>query len=159
MKTFEIILNNESETIKFGKNLASILTSHDILLLSGDLGSGKTKLTQGILSYFGLENEISSPTFTIVNEYHSEKINIFHFDVYRLSDSSEFLEIGGDEYFDKGLCIIEWGEMIEDVLPSDYIHITFERDFNNENKRILKCTIYGNKGVNNFENFINRYSK
>lgn len=159
MNTFKIILNNESETIKFGKNLASILTSHDILLLSGDLGSGKTKLTQGILSYFGLENEISSPTFTIVNEYHSEKINIYHFDVYRLSDSSEFLEIGGEEYFDRGLCIIEWGEMIEDVLPSDYIHITFERDFNNENKRILKCTIYGNKGVNNFENFINRYSK
>ena len=159
MKTFKIELNNENVTLSFGKDLASFLTSNDILVLSGDLGSGKTKLTQGILSYFGLEDEISSPTFTIVNEYNAKNMNIYHFDVYRLSDSSEFLEIGGEEYFGKGLCIIEWGEMILDVLPPDYIHIFFKRDFNDENKRILECEIHGNKGVNKFEDFINRYSK
>ena len=64
-----------------------------------NFGSGKTKFVEGFLSYFGLENEISSPTFTIVNEYKNEKATIYHFDVYRLSDSSEFYEIGGDEYF------------------------------------------------------------
>ena len=154
----KVILNNEKETIEFGKKLAEFLTSSDILVLTGDLGTGKTKFTDGILTYFGLEKEISSPTFTIVNEYTNPEINIYHFDVYRLSDSSEFLEIGGDEYFGKGLCIIEWGEIISDVLPSNYIHLKFERDFNDENKRILNIEIIG-EGGNNIEDFINRYSK
>ena len=100
-----------------------------------NFGSGKTKFVEGFLSYFGLENEISSPTFTIVNEYKNDKINIYHFDVYRLSDVSEFYEIGGDEYFEKGICLIEWGELILDSLPQDYIHITFEKDENDFNKR------------------------
>ena len=156
----EVILNNEQETIEFGKSLAEFLTSNDILVLTGDLGSGKTKLTEGILTYFGLEKEISSPTFTIVNEYSNPDINvnIYHFDVYRLSDSSEFIEIGGDEYFEKGLCIIEWGNIISDILPPHYIHFHFERDLNDDNKRILNIEIMG-KGGNNLENFINRYSK
>ena len=154
----KIILNNEKETIEFGKSLAEFLTSNDILVLTGDLGSGKTKLTEGILTYFGLEKEISSPTFTIVNEYTNSDINIYHFDVYRLSDSSEFLEIGGDEYFGKGLCIIEWGEIISDVLPPNYIHLNFERDFDDDNKRILNIEFIG-EGGNNIEDFINRYSK
>lgn len=154
----KIILNNEKETIEFGKKLAEVLTLTDILVLTGDLGTGKTKLTEGILTHFGLENEISSPTFTIVNEYLNPDINIYHFDVYRLSDSSEFLEIGGDEYFGKGLCIIEWGETISDILPSNYIHLKFERDFDDDNKRILNIEIIG-EGGNNIEDFINRYSK
>ena len=98
-------------------------------------GSGKTKFVEGFLSYFGLENEISSPTFTIVNEYKNDIINIYHFDVYRLSDSSEFYAIGGDEYFDKGICLIEWGELILDSLPKNYIHIKFEKDENDFDKR------------------------
>ena len=103
-----------------------------------NFGSGKTKFTEGFLSYFGLENEISSPTFTIVNEYKNDKINIFHFDVYRLSDSSEFYEIGGDEYFGNGICLIEWGELIEDALPKNYIHVTIKKDKNDDNiRRIL----------------------
>lgn len=102
-----------------------------------NFGSGKTKFVEGFLSYFGLENEISSPTFTIVNEYKNDKINIFHFDVYRLSDSSEFYEIGGDEYFGNGICLIEWGELILDALPKHYIHITFGKDENNDDVRRL----------------------
>ena len=102
-----------------------------------NFGSGKTKFVEGFLSYFGLENEISSPTFTIVNEYKNDKINIFHFDVYRLSDSSEFYEIGGDEYFGNGICLIERGELILDALPKHYIHITFEKDENNDDVRRL----------------------
>ena len=134
----EIILNSKKETIEFGKKIAANLKMGDIIVLSGDLGSGKTKLTEGILSFFGLENEISSPTFTIVNEYQTTDFPIYHFDVYRLADADEFIAIGGEEYFEKGVSIIEWGEMIEEILPPNYTKISFSRDLENENRRILK---------------------
>ena len=136
-KHMQLITNCETDTKNFAKSLAKILKPKDIVVLTGELGSGKTKFVEGFLSYFGLENEISSPTFTIVNEYKNNDINIYHVDVYRLSDSSEFYEIGGDEYFDTGICLIEWGELIEDALPSNYIHITFTKNENEENSRIL----------------------
>ena len=136
-KHMQLITNCEADTKNFAKSLAKILKPKDIVVLTGELGSGKTKFVEGFLSYFGLENEISSPTFTIVNEYKNKDINIYHFDVYRLADSSEFYEIGGDEYFDTGICLIEWGELIEDALPSNYIHITFTKNENEENSRIL----------------------
>ncbi len=136
-KHMQLITNCEADTKNFAKSLAKILKPKDIVVLTGELGSGKTKFVEGFLSYFGLENEISSPTFTIVNEYKNNDINIYHFDVYRLADSSEFYEIGGDEYFDTGICLIEWGELIEDALPSNYIHITFTKNKNKENSRIL----------------------
>lgn len=145
MKHVKLISHNEKETLDFGKTLASFLKKGDTVVLTGELGSGKTKLTEGILTYYGLEDEISSPTFTIVNEYIKDDINIFHFDVYRLEDSSEFYAIGGEEYFENGICIIEWGEIIQDALPKDYIHIQFERNDNDENIRILNITSYGDK--------------
>lgn len=101
------------------------------------MGSGKTKFTQGILEYFGLEDEISSPTFTIVNEYINDKIKIYHFDVYRLNHENDFYDIGGDEYFGKGLCIIEWGEIIKPALPPNTIFVNFQRDVFTENNRII----------------------
>ena len=134
----------EIDTINFAYNLAKNLKNGDIIVLSGDLGSGKTKFTQGILKYFKLEDEISSPTFTIVNEYHKDTTNIYHFDVYRLSDSDEFYAIGGEEYFNNGICIIEWGEIIEDILPDDYLKISFTKDVNNENYRNLELIGFGN---------------
>ena len=137
MKQYEFISKNEADTKQLAKKLAAKLKPKDVVVLTGELGSGKTKFTEGFLSYFGLENEISSPTFTIVNEYNTSSTNIYHFDVYRLSDSSEFYEIGGEEYFENGICLIEWGELIEDALPNDYIHITFKKDDKNENNRIL----------------------
>ena len=127
--------HSEQETKKFAKDFASKLHIGDVVVLTGELGSGKTKFTEGFLSYFGLEDEISSPTFTIVNEYKNDKISIFHFDVYRLADSDEFYAIGGEEYFDKGICIIEWGELIKDALPENHIEIFFEKDAQDENKR------------------------
>lgn len=93
MKNFIFKSNSENTTKQFAKNFASKLQNGDVLVLSGDLGSGKTKFTEGFLSYFNLEDEISSPTFTIVNEYHKNNTNIYHFDVYRLEDSSEFYAI------------------------------------------------------------------
>ena len=118
--------NSENETMKFAYTFASKLHNGDVIVLSGDLGSGKTKFTEGFLSYFGLQ------------------------DVYRLSSSDEFYAIGGEQYFDNGICIIEWGEIIKDALPKNYIHITFERNLENENKRILKIEAIGDKYVDLF---------
>ena len=134
----EFISESEQETKSIAKNIASKLKKGDILVLEGELGAGKTKFTEGVLEYFNLQDEISSPTFTIVNEYVSDNINIYHFDLYRLSDIDEFYAIGGEEYFEKGICIIEWGKMIEDILPNDYMKIKIIRDEENENKRIIK---------------------
>lgn len=134
---YTFLSKSPEDTLEFAKNFAKDLKKGNVIVLNGDLGSGKTKFTEGILSYFGIENQICSPTFTIVNEYICSTVNIFHFDVYRLSDYSEFYDIGGDEYFNKGICIIEWGDIIELALPERYTKITFERDFENENYRKL----------------------
>lgn len=95
----KIITSSEIETKKLARAIAAKANKNTVIVLSGELGAGKTKFTEGFLSYFGLENEISSPTFTIVNEYKNEKATIYHFDVYRLSDVDEFYAIGGEEYF------------------------------------------------------------
>ena len=133
----EIVTYSEIETKKVARDIAQNMGTTGIIVLNGELGAGKTKFTEGFLSYFGLENEISSPTFTIANEYKNDKVNIYHFDVYRLSDIDEFYAIGGEEYFSKGICIIEWGEIIEEALPKHYTKITIEKDENDLEKRIL----------------------
>lgn len=148
---FNFVSHNEDETKKIAKKLASKLNNGDIVVLSGDLGSGKTKFTEGFLSYWDLQNEISSPTFTIVNEHNKENINIYHFDVYRLSDIDEFYAIGGTEYFLKGISIIEWGELIKDILPNNYVEIKFSKDDTNDNIRYLNFIAHGKK----FETIIN----
>lgn len=139
MKTYTTY--NEQETENLGYTLAEQLTSSSIVVLTGDLGTGKTRLMRGIAKYFGIENEVCSPTFTIVNEYTAKKdINnvnkIFHFDVYRLTDSEDFENSIGTDYFNSGLCIIEWGEIIKDILPPSTIYITIEST-DNENERII----------------------
>ena len=125
----KFISKSEKDTIAFAKNFAKNLQIGDVVILTGELGSGKTKFTEGILSYFGLENEISSPTFTIVNEYHAKDFPIYHFDVYRLEDIDEFYAMGGEEYLEQGVCLIEWGELIEPILPKTYYKITFQKNF------------------------------
>jgi tRNA threonylcarbamoyladenosine biosynthesis protein TsaE len=131
----KIISNSEEETKLIGRKFAKDLKKGDVIVLTGDLGSGKTKFTEGVLQFFGLENEISSPTFNIVNEYVNRDVNVYHFDVYRLEDEDEFYAIGGEEYFEKGICLIEWGEMIESALPNKYIQISFSRNLEDENVR------------------------
>ena len=136
METY--ISKNEQDTIDFAEKFASSLSIGDIVVLTGELGSGKTKFVQGVLKHFNMEDEISSPTFTIVNEYTSDKTKVYHFDVYRLEDSDEFYAMGGEEYFSKGICLIEWGEMIEDILPKPYIKIIFSKDEENSDYRKLE---------------------
>lgn len=140
----------EEDTIEFASKFASKLEKNDIVILSGELGSGKTKFVQGVLKYFGLEDKISSPTFTIVNEYNAKNINLYHFDVYRLEDVDEFYAMGGEEYFENGICLIEWGEMIESILPTDYIKVTFKKDEDNDEYRELQIEPFGEKYINLF---------
>ncbi len=144
MENIKIISNNQEETKQLAKKFAKFLSKGDIVVLTGELGAGKTKFVEGFLENFNLQNEISSPTFNIVNEYINDNISIYHFDVYRLLDSDEFYSIGGEEYFERGICLIEWGEIIEDILPKSYIHITIKKDDTNESKRIITFTNVGN---------------
>ncbi len=141
MHSYEFISHSEEETIRFADEFASKLNGHSKIVLSGDLGSGKTKFTEGLLRHFGLEDEISSPTFTIVNEYDAPKFKLYHFDLYRLEDADEFYAIGGEEYLQTGLCIFEWGEMIENIIQDDYIRITFSRDNDADNLDLRKLRI------------------
>mgnify|MGYP002525728402 CR=1 FL=1 len=129
MKT--IITSSEQETKNVARDIASKIDKNAVIVLSGELGAGKTKFTEGFLSYFGLENEISSPTFTIVNEYNGDK-TIYHFDVYRLTDENDFYDIGGEEYIGNGICIIEWSNIIKEALPKDAIQISINKISENE---------------------------
>lgn len=147
-----IICENEYKTKEFASKLAPYLKSGDIIVLSGELGAGKTKFVEGILTYFELGDEISSPTFTIVNEYKSDKINIYHFDLYRLADIYEFENIGGEEYFSKGICLFEWGELIEDIIPNEYIKISFSKSDDNPEIRVLDIETFGERYNKIFSN-------
>lgn len=131
-----ITSNNENETLEFSKYLAKYLKVSDVLVLNGELGSGKTLFTKGICSYYNLENSVSSPTFTIVNEYVNNKINIYHFDVYKIKSIEEFENTIGTDYFSSGICIIEWGDIIQDILPRKTT-ITVNITKENENTRIF----------------------
>lgn len=142
----EIKSNSAEETKKIGLKFANILKKGDTLVLSGDLGAGKTVFVSGFLSKFGKENEAASPTFTIINEHElTKELNLYHFDVYRFDFEDEFLAIGGDEFYDKGICIIEWGEKIRNLLPKQYIEIKIERTSENIETRNIKIMPKGEK--------------
>ena len=129
MSHFQFITKNETDTKNFAKSLATHLKKNDIIVLTGELGSGKTKFVEGILSHFDLENEISSPTFTIVNEYQKDEINIYHFDVYRIGDVEEMDEIGYEDYiYGEGVSLIEWADLIEEILPEHYTEVRIEKE-------------------------------
>jgi len=101
----------------------------DVLCLLGDLGVGKTVFTQGFAAGLGITEPVSSPTFTIVQTYDEGRMPFYHFDVYRIGDLEEMEEIGYDDYFfGQGICLIEWAELIEEILPEKRIEVTIEKD-------------------------------
>ena len=101
----------------------------DVYCLTGDLGVGKTVFTQGFAAGLGVEEAVSSPTFTIVQEYEGEKMPFYHFDVYRIGDVEEMDEIGVDDYiYGEGVCLIEWANLIREILPEDFVGILIEKD-------------------------------
>ena len=125
----KIVTHSAQETFQAGQRLGSILDKGDMVCLTGGLGTGKTAFAGGVASALGIEGYITSPTFTIVNEYEG-KIPLYHFDVYRIADPSEMFEIGFEEYVEgNGIVIIEWAELIKDILPAGYINVVIDKDF------------------------------
>ena len=148
---FTIDSNSVDFTKELGNKFANFLKKGDTIVLTGDLGAGKTMFVSGFLSFYNKENEAASPTFTIVNEHIlNDTLKLFHFDVYRFDFEDEFTAIGGEEFFDKGICIIEWGEKIQSLLPKNYLKINIEKDLDDINKRKFTFTPYGEK----YENLI-----
>lgn len=134
----KLIIKNEKETKEFGLLLADKLVSGSVVALIGDLGTGKTALTKYIAEGLGIKEVITSPTFTIVQEYHDGRLPLYHFDVYRINDVEEMYEIGYEEYFfGNGVCIVEWADLITEIIPEDAIVINIAYG-QNEGERIYE---------------------
>lgn len=119
---------NTQETFEFGKKIGERAKAGEVYSLIGDLGVGKTVFTQGVASGLGIKESVNSPTFTIMQVYDEGRLPFYHFDVYRIGDIEEMDEIGYDEYFyGDGVCLIEWANLIEEILPEKYIRITIEK--------------------------------
>lgn len=142
---FEI--NSVEQTTQLGINLGRLLNAGDIVCLTGDLGTGKTHITKGIAKGLDINDNITSPTFTIVNEYDSGRLKLNHFDVYRVSDPDEVYAIGFDDYiFSDAVSVIEWANYIEEILPEDLLHIRLEKDLSKgEDYRKITITPYGER--------------
>ena len=124
----QITTHSADETQALGQRLAKRLLPGDVIAYFGDLGAGKTALTRGIAQGLGVKDLVTSPTYTIVNEYLTGRIPLFHFDMYRLGSSDELFDIGWEDYLARGgVCAVEWSENVEDALW-DAIHITIEKD-------------------------------
>ena len=120
---------NPEETFALGQKIGRAATPGQVYTLTGDLGVGKTVFTQGVASGLGITEPVNSPTFTIVQVYEEGRLPFYHFDVYRIGDVEEMEEIGYDDYFfGEGICLIEWAELIEEILPENRISITIEKD-------------------------------
>lgn len=118
------------ETFALGEHLGKIVKPGTVISLVGDLGVGKTVLTQGVARGLGIDEPINSPTFTIVQIYDEGRIPFYHFDVYRIGDISEMDEIGYEDYFyGEGVCIVEWANLIEEIMPENHSVVTVEKDF------------------------------
>ncbi len=136
----KLILKNEDETRAFGLELGASLRKGDIVALIGDLGTGKTALTKYIAEGLEIRETITSPTFTIVQEYRQGRLPLYHFDVYRIGDPEEMYELGYEEYFyGDGVCVIEWADLIEELLP-EYTKVIRIEYGKNQEERIYQCT-------------------
>lgn len=140
----KLITKSPEETASIGYKLGSLLKAGDILCMDGDLGAGKTTMTQSITKGLEVDDYVTSPTFTIVNEYMG-RVPVYHFDVYRIGDVDEMYDIGFDEYIhSEGVCIIEWSKIIEEILPENRLEIKLNRR-DEENVRELSFIAYGER--------------
>ena len=119
---------NEKETEKLGEKIGQAAKPGMVVALIGDLGTGKTTLTKSIARGLGVTETVTSPTFNIIREYKSGRIPLYHFDVYRIADPEEMFELGYEEYFyGDGICVVEWADIIEELLPEDAVVIRIDR--------------------------------
>ena len=117
------------DTFRYGQMLGEKIPAGSVVCLNGDLGVGKTVFAKGVAKGLGVKEPVSSPTFTIVQEYREGRIPLFHFDVYRIEDPEEMYEIGYEEYFyGDGVCLIEWADQIRELIPETATHVLIEKD-------------------------------
>ncbi len=117
------------ETLALGRRIGEQALPGTVICVDGDLGVGKTVLAQGIAKGLGITEQVVSPTFTIIQEYRDGRLPFYHFDVYRIEDPDEMYEVGFEDYFyGDGVCMIEWAELIRELLPVDHIHIEVEKN-------------------------------
>ena len=136
----QITTHSADETQALGQKLASRLAPGDVIAYFGDLGAGKTAFTRGLAQGLGITDPVTSPTYTIVNEYLSGRIPLFHCDMYRLSSSDELFDIGWEDYLSRGgVCAVEWSENVEDALQ-DAIRVTIEKDADEPDTRHITIT-------------------
>lgn len=136
METF--VINNIKQTKKLAQSFAKLLVGGEVILLNGDLGAGKTTFTKFVLQALGVKDNITSPTFTLMHEYKTKRFNIYHFDMYRLSDANEATALGFEEYLyseDKSsIVFVEWSENIKDILKGNFIKINIKLIDDNKRK-------------------------
>ena len=137
------ISNSESETINFASKLSRKVKLGSVIALIGNLGSGKTTFAKGFAKGLNIKEHVGSPTFKIVSEYKGQHFNLYHVDSYRLNSSNDFLKIGGEEFLNQesGVTLIEWADLIRDILPQNTITINFSR-LNHENSRRIEIQDY-----------------
>ena len=122
------VTNSEEETEALGARLAAVLTPGTVVAFTGDLGAGKTAFTRGLARGLGVTDRVTSPTFTIVNEYEGGRLPLFHFDMYRLASSEELFDIGWEDYLQRGgVCTVEWSENVSDALEEDALSVEISR--------------------------------
>ncbi|NMB28243.1 MAG: tRNA (adenosine(37)-N6)-threonylcarbamoyltransferase complex ATPase subunit type 1 TsaE [Tissierellia bacterium] len=140
-----MVLKGLKDTEEFGERLGSLLQGGDVLSLIGDLGAGKTTLTKSIGKGLGVEDYITSPTFTLINEYKG-RVWVYHFDVYRLEDEEDLLDLGYEDYFySNGVTIIEWADKIKNILPENRIDIKIEKGKKLDDDRIITLSGKGKR--------------
>jgi tRNA threonylcarbamoyladenosine biosynthesis protein TsaE len=142
----ELRTNSPEETAAAAKELGELLEAGDIICLNGDLGAGKTAFTKGIAEALDIEGYITSPTFTIVNEYEGI-LPLYHFDVYRIADPDEMYDIGFEEYINgEGISVIEWSDLIRDAIPKEQIRVDIYKDLDIGNDaRVIKIQFVGER--------------
>ena len=137
MTVLEYLSHSEEETESIGEHLGASLFPGAVVAYQGGLGMGKTAFTRGLARGLGCKGRVTSPTFTIVNEYEG-RIPLFHFDMYRLPDSDALFDIGWEDYLDRnGVCAVEWSELVTDALPEDTVYVTITRHPDHEDWRII----------------------
>ena len=144
-KVLSIRSSHEDETLNFGQKLGELVEPGQLILLSGDLGAGKTILTQGICKGLGVEEDVTSPTYNLINEYEGD-LTVYHMDLYRLENEEDLYDLGFEDYLESGgIIIIEWPDLVYDLIPAEFIYIKIEVAAKEE--RIMQIEAEGDKGM------------
>lgn len=137
----DFITNSPEETEKIGAAVGKIIPAGTVLAYRGDLGAGKTAFTRGLARGLGFTEAVTSPTYTIVNEYLGGRLPLFHFDMYRLSSADDLFDIGWEDYLDRGgVCAVEWSENVAEALPEDTVWVDIRRLEGEDNGRCITIT-------------------